>query len=128
MPITALYAAALGALLVVLSMRVVRRRRTAGQSLGHGGDTMLERRIRAQGNLAEYAPIALITLLILETNGLPPVILHALGVTLLLGRTMHAWALSRAAGSVVGRTGGMALTLAMIGISSMLCLRAFVTA
>lgn len=128
MPTTALYAAALAGLFIVLSARVIVYRRTARQSLGHGGNPILERRMRAQGNLAEYAPIALIMLMILETGGLPTFLLHTLGVVLLLGRAMHAWALSSPEGHPVGRTGGMALTLTMIGTAAILCLWVFVAA
>ena len=128
MPVTALYAALIATLLVVLSLSVIARRRSAGQSLGHGDDRILERRMRAQGNLAEYAPIALILLLILETNGQPAWTIHALGVLLLGGRLLHAWALSQPKGSVVGRTGGMVLTITMITASALMCLRLYVAA
>ena len=56
MPITSLYSGIIGLLLVILSARVILTRRRLRISLGSGGDAVLERRIRAQGNLAEYVP------------------------------------------------------------------------
>ena len=123
MPVSALYVGLIGILMMVLSIRVIRNRQTEGQSLGHGGSAVLERRIRAQANLAEYAPLGLIALFVLEFNGTPAVLLHGLGALLVAGRVLHGWALSFTDGSTIGRTGGMALTLTMLGLSSLACLR-----
>ncbi len=125
MPVTLLYVGLIGLLMMVLSMRVIRARRSEGQSLGAGDSAMLERRIRAQGNLAEYGPLGLIALMVLEFNGLSAPFLHGLGALLVAGRVMHGWALSFTDGNAIGRTGGMVLTLSMLGISSLTCLRLF---
>ena len=45
MPITALYAGLLAPLFILLSMRVIRRRRGAKVAVGDGGDMALLRRI-----------------------------------------------------------------------------------
>ena len=127
MPISALYAAIIAVLWLVLSVRVIRFRRAAGVSVGHADNLILERRIRAHGNLAEYAPIGLIALLILEFSGTSALILHGLGILLVAGRGLHAWALSLPQGSPFGRSAGMALTLIMIGLSAGLCLRVFLS-
>lgn len=60
--ITSVYAAAIALLLLALSWRVIEARRAGRVSLGDGGDRALLRRIRAQGNCAEYAPMGLILL------------------------------------------------------------------
>ncbi|MGZ9080482.1 MAG: MAPEG family protein, partial [Burkholderiales bacterium] len=60
MIVTPLYAALLGLWLLVLSLRVVQQRRAARVSLGDGGNTALQRAIRAQGNFVEYVPLALL--------------------------------------------------------------------
>jgi uncharacterized membrane protein YecN with MAPEG domain len=62
MPITALYAALLTMLFVVLSVRVIAMRRGSGAALGDGGNPELLRRIRVQGNFAEYVPLGLVLL------------------------------------------------------------------
>ncbi len=120
MSITPFYAGILGLLLVLLSARVILARRGLSISLGTGGDLALERRIRAQGNLAEYGPIGLILIGLLELEGSSEIILHALGILLIGGRLLHGWTLSFTDGNSFGRTGGMALTLTAIGFASLL--------
>ena len=68
-PITALYAGLLGILMLILAFRVVAVRRTTSIGLGDGGHALLLSRIRIHGNAAEYVPLALILMLILELNG-----------------------------------------------------------
>jgi uncharacterized membrane protein YecN with MAPEG domain len=60
MRVTALYAAPLALLFLVLSVRVIQRRRSGQVALGDGGDHLLLRCMRVQANFAEYVPIALI--------------------------------------------------------------------
>jgi uncharacterized membrane protein YecN with MAPEG domain len=110
--ITALYAAALALILIVLSVRVIAVRRRLRIAVGDGGDDMLARRIRAQGNFTEYVPLALILMLSSEVAGAPAWMLHALGVALVVGRATHAWSLS--AHSIPGRTIGMTLTFIVL--------------
>ena len=114
MTITAIYAALLGLLLVLLSLRVIGFRRRNHISLGHAGSDSLERRVRAHGNLAEYAPIALILMGLLETKSVSPLLLHGLGASLVAGRLLHGWALSFSRGNAFARVVGMALTLGVI--------------
>ena len=55
--ITGSYGAALTALFLVLSARVITFRRRNGINLGDGNDPEMLRRMRAQGNFVEYAPL-----------------------------------------------------------------------
>lgn len=48
---------------------VIATRRKSGVSMGDGGEPLLERRMRAQSNAAEYLPIFLILLAIAEMQG-----------------------------------------------------------
>ena len=91
--ITAIYAALLALLVVWLSLQVVRLRRAKQIRLGDGGDAQLQGAIRAQANAAEYIPVALILLLLLELSGGHPVLLHAGGAAFVMGRVLHARAL-----------------------------------
>lgn len=120
MTITSLYAGLLGLLLTLLSARVIVGRRSFGVSLGTGGNLALERRMRAQGNLAEYAPIGLLLLALLELNRVQATTLHIIGLLLLLGRLLHAWAFSFERSSIFCRTAGMALTLTSIATAALL--------
>jgi len=120
LPVTTLYASLLGILLIVLSLLVSKNRRKAKVSLGPGEDPDLERATRAHGNFIEYVPLALILLLMLELEISQMWLLHLLGAMLLLGRSMHAWGISRYTGVNHGRFWGIALTWMMILSTSFL--------
>jgi len=117
-PITALYAGLLGVLMLILAFRVVAVRRTTSIGLGDGGDALLLSRIRIHGNAAEYVPLALILMLILELNGGSARWLHVLGVALLAGRLAHAQGLSQTAGTSAGRLVGNVLTWTAIMVAA----------
>lgn len=88
--ITALYASLLKLWFVFLSMRVIALRGNpmfAFLILGASPYDMLERAVRANGNLAEYAPVMLILLYLLETlpaAAAAQTTLHILGGAFLL--------------------------------------------
>ncbi len=128
MPITALYAGLLAIWLVVLSFRVISGRWAGGISIGVGDDPMFERRVRAQANLIEYAPLALICLALLENAGVPPYLLHGLGLILLLGRVAHGMALSFNIGGRPARAGGAAATFAVLLLAAAGCVWVYLTA
>ena len=116
--ITALYGSLLGLWLIVLSARVILARRESSISLGHKDNKTLERRIRAQGNFAEYTPMALLLLALMELQGGPAWALHVPALVLLAGRLMHGYALSFTGHSPL-RVPGIALTLASIILLSL---------
>lgn len=113
-PVTALYAALGALLLLVLTGSVIARRKALRIGIGDGGDRVLGCRIRAHGNAVETLPIALLLLLLLELGGLPAAWLHGFGITLLVARSLHAWGLSRSAGTSPGRFIGMLMTLLLL--------------
>ncbi len=113
-PVTTLYAAVLGLLLIVLSDLVTRSRRRSRVSIGHGDDPLLERTMRAHGNFVEYVPLGLILLLLIEVKHPDPWVVHLFGLMLLLGRLLHAYGMIRPDGAVSGRYWGTALTWLMI--------------
>ena len=119
--ITPLYAAALTALFITLSLRVIALRRTGRVSLGDAGDPALLARIRAQGNCAEYVPLGVVLLLLAELAGTSPALLHLSGLLLLAGRICHAWALS-GQGRFGARTIDMLMTFAALALSAALAL------
>ena len=122
MHITATYAGLLGLAYIELSMNVIRTRRAAQVSLGSGGNELLERRMRANGNFAEYVPLALLLIAFLEAGGQAAWLIHSLGIALLLGRLLHGYALSSLTRRPAARVGGMMLTLAVIGLAALTCL------
>jgi hypothetical protein len=123
MSVTLLYAGALGLWFLVLSIRVVLGRVGPGNpGLGDGGNPALQRRIRGHGNFAEYVPLILAMMGFLELSAEPRWVLHCLGLSLLLGRLLHGYALSFTQQWALGRTAGILLTLiALLGASG-LCL------
>lgn len=125
MPLTVvpLYAAALSVLFVVLSIRVIRMRRTRRIVLGVAGDAELERRVRVQGNFVEYVPLALVLLTMAELRGAPPFLLHALCLCLLAARASHAWGVSHTPENYRYRVAGMVGTFtAIVGTALLLVL------
>ncbi len=117
--ITSLYGALLALLFLWLSARVIVYRRGNRISMGDQGDNSLLKRMRAQGNCAEYAPFGILLLALVEMSGAPSVAVHVLGVLLLVGRVLHAWAFSASPPVMKGRVGGMFLTLSMILLSAL---------
>lgn len=117
-PITALYAGLLGLLMLILALRVVAVRRAKSIGLGDGGDALLLSRIRIHGNAAEYVPLALILLLILEINGASATWMHGLGIALVVGRLAHAQGLTQASGVSPGRFVGNILTWGVILVAA----------
>lgn len=118
-PITSLYGGALAVLFLVLSARVIMYRRRNKISLGDGGDKGLLKRMRAQANCAEYAPFGVLLLLLCELQSTPPIALHLLGLTLLIGRLLHGYGFSARPPSMNLRVLGMTLTLLMLSLASL---------
>lgn len=119
--VTPLYAGLLTLWFLVLSWRVIQRRR-GGNFLGDGGDPAMLRVIRGQANFAEYVPLALLLMGLLEASRYSIYVLHALGVTLLVARLLHGFALSFTAKFTFGRYWGALLTFTVLGIAAVLCL------
>lgn len=91
MPVTLVTAALCGLLYFWLSLRVVQVRRAAKVSLGDGGDEVLLQRIRAHANFAEYVPICLILIFVIENSlEVSPRWLWAAGLALVVIRAAHA--------------------------------------
>jgi uncharacterized membrane protein YecN with MAPEG domain len=88
--ITSIIASALTFIFIKLSLAVIGLRRKNKVGLGSGGHEDLERAIRAQGNFAEYVPLGIILIACLELNGAPWWLVLFPGVTLIIGRLIHA--------------------------------------
>lgn len=121
MIVTPIYAGILAIIFFVLSLRVVALR-GHGASLGDGGNPLLLRRIRAHGNFAEYVPFILLMMGILELSHFSIYLLHGLGITLVVARLMHGYALSFTEKFKFGRFWGTALTFGLVLVCGGLCL------
>ncbi len=90
LPITAVTAALFAILMVVLSTQTSLGRARLNTSFGDSGDETLRRRIRAHGNFAEYAPMALILLGLVEGLGAARGAVLGLAIALGVARVLHA--------------------------------------
>jgi uncharacterized protein len=88
--LTSIIASVLTIIFIQLSFAVIGLRRKNKVGLGSGGYEDLERAIRAQGNFAEYVPFGIILIACLELNGAPWWLIALPGVTLIVGRLIHA--------------------------------------
>ena len=120
--ITPLYAGLLAIFFVLLSAYVILGRRTGRVSHGDGGDDGLLKRMRLHGNFAEYAPFALLLLLLAELQGAPVWALHLLGLMLLAGRVLHAIGMGVTPQVLILRQVGMILTFGMILLTASACI------
>lgn len=116
--VTPIYAALTALIFLVLSWRVILYRRANKLSLGDSGDKNLLKRMRAQANCGEYAPIALLLILMVELAGAPATAVHVLGLMLVAGRAAHAYGFGSTPQIFALRQLGMVLTLAAIALSA----------
>lgn len=107
---------------MLLSIRVIRQRREARVAIGHGDDALLLRRMRVHANFAEYVPLALVLMALLESMGANAYLLHGLGVALLSGRLVHAFGVSQERENLTLRVTGMSMTFVVIITASLACL------
>ncbi|MGE0024525.1 MAG: MAPEG family protein [Hyphomicrobium sp.] len=121
MPITAFYASILAFLFILLSARVIAQRREARVEIGVGESKELLRRSRVHANFAEYVPFALLLLALAESLHAPPLALHGLGLALVAGRFLHAYALSQNPHILPLRAVGISVTMITIALAALLC-------
>jgi uncharacterized membrane protein YecN with MAPEG domain len=108
--ITSIIAAILTIIFIKLSFAVIGLRRKNKVGLGSGGYEDLERAIRTQGNFAEYVPLGVILVACLELNGAPWWLIGVPGITLIIGRLIHAKGMTSPPPDFSKRVLGMKLT------------------
>ena len=114
MKITPFYAAVLGLLFVFLSVRTLRLRRQLRIAIGTADSQQMLRATRVHANFAEYAPFTLLLAFMLEFQEANDVLVHALCLSLLVGRMTHAYGVSKEAENYSYRVFGMAMTFAAL--------------
>ncbi|MEM8592296.1 MAG: MAPEG family protein [Pseudomonadota bacterium] len=87
--ITMLYAGLMAVLFAMLSTAAAMKRGATNTPYGDGGGPELGLALRRFGNLAEYAAMALVIMLLLELSGAAPVWLHTYGAALIAFRVLH---------------------------------------
>jgi len=116
--ITPIYAALLGLIFVVLSIKTIIIRRKNKVAVGDGNKPQLQRAMRVHANFAEYTPIAIILVGFVESLKYNEIIVHILLSLFLLGRIIHAYGLSKIDEDFRFRVFGMVLTFNVITIAS----------
>lgn len=118
MKILPLYAALLTLLFVALSIRTLRLRRSLKIGLGDAGNDRMLRAMRVHSNFAEYVPLCLLMLFLVEGQGAHASLVHALAICLLIGRLSHAYGVSQERENYAFRVAGMAMTFTTLLSSS----------
>ena len=80
------------------------------------------RLMRGHANFAEYVPLILLLMALLELGHTSRYVLHAAGITLVVARLLHGYALSFTDKFRFGRFYGAALTFTVLAVCAMLCL------
>lgn len=121
--ITATYAGVFGLMAAVLAVNViVNRARSNVLAADGGGVAQLVQAIRAHGNFAEYVPLALILIGLVEAFGYRASIVHGLAGVLLVARILSGWGLATSLTLSFGRQYGAGLTVLVTIIASVLIL------
>jgi len=123
--VTALYAVIFALIYFALTAWVIAGRVTFRVNLGDGGQDLLNRRIRAHGNFAEYIPFILLLAALLEGKGAAPITLHALLLPLVIARLIHPVGMlapSLSSRQFALRGVGMVITAAILLITALLLL------
>ena len=118
--ITALYAGILALIVVALAINVTVHRGKLGVPMGDGGNPQMLRMIRLHGNAAEYVPLGLVLMGILEINGGWHWALHVAGVALVIARLLQSWGMWMSAVPNFGRVSGQSLTWLTIAALALL--------
>lgn len=87
--LTAFYGALLALIFIALSGWVVAGRLTTDTLHGDGGHQSMLKRIRVQGNFAEYVPFALLLIGAYEAGGGSQALVRWLLVALIVARLLH---------------------------------------
>src|SRR5436190_23424811 len=126
--ITGLYLAVLALIYLVLGLQVSRLRRGNRVLFGDGDNRQLRSAIRAHGNFAEYVPIIVLLVALLEMAGTSSLRIHLLLGGLLVARLLHPLGMyvgPRTLQFQICRVGGILLTLAVLFAAALMALVRF---
>ena len=126
--ITGFYLGILALLYVVLGLQVSRLRRGNRVLFGDADNRELRSAIRAHGNFAEYVPIIVLLVALLEMSGLSAIRIHLLMGVLLVARLLHPLGMyvgPRTLQFQIYRVGGITLTLLVLLAAAIMALTRF---
>ena len=117
LPVTLVIAAATGLINVWLALRVGRGRVAAKVLLGDGGEEAMTAKIRAHGNLTEYAPTVLILMALIELARGPSLWLWIVGAGFVLLRLAHAFGIASLGPSRLRMIGALGTWMVIIALA-----------
>jgi uncharacterized membrane protein YecN with MAPEG domain len=126
--ITGFYLGFLALLYAVLGLQVSRLRRGHRVLFGDGDNIKLRSAIRAHANFAEYVPIIVLMMALLEMSGMPAIRVHLLMAALLVARLLHPLGMyvgPRTMQFQICRVGGISLTILVLIASALQLLARF---
>jgi uncharacterized protein len=126
--ITGFYLAILTLLYVVLALEVSRLRRGNRVLFGDGDNIKLRSAIRAHANFAEYVPIIVLLVAMLEMSGMPTARVHLLMGALLISRLLHPLGMyvgPRTLQFQICRVGGIVITVIVLLAAALIALSRF---
>ncbi|WP_417658568.1 MAPEG family protein [Pseudidiomarina sp.] len=126
LPISMLYAGLLTLLYFVLSVNIIRLRWRDRVGLGTGDSHDLKVAVRIHGNFAEYVPLSLLLLVVMELQGASVGLLYGLGATLFVARICHALGLTMSVGPSWARTVGVLGTFSVLLLQAGYLIGAFI--
>jgi len=112
------YAALFAIFFVALSVRTVRLRRSLRIAIGDSGNERMLRAMRVHANFAEYVPLSLLLIFLVEAQGASSLLVHGLCFCLLVGRLSHAFGVSQTRENYKYRVAGMTLTFVTLGTAA----------
>ena len=123
--VSLLYAGILGLIAIGVSFPAGRIRGQMNCSVGDGGNVNLLLAMRRHANFAEWVPIALILIVLLELSHVRAGVIHALGTVLVLARLSHAFGIRADTMKSPGRFAGAMATMVVVLVSSIWAITCF---
>jgi len=114
-PVTLATACVLSLVYLILVLRVSQGRLRYRVSMGDNGNQDMLCRVRTHANFAEYVPLILILMGLLEASNAQPIILTVIGALLVIFRISHAIGMPRRAPNVF-RAVGAGGTFVLMGV------------
>lgn len=117
LPVTLANACILSLIYLALVVRVGQGRFLHKVALGDGGNPDMLVRMRTHANFAEYVPLILILMGLIETSNGNLLILTAMGVLLVIFRILHALGMPRPAPNFLRASGAGGTMLLLAGLA-----------
>lgn len=117
LPVTLTIAGAAAIVNLWLALRIVTLRIKAKVLIGDGGNALLATRMRAQINFAEYTPIVLILIGLIELARGTQNWLWGVGIIYILGRVLHPFGMDKQSPNPLRAAGILTTWIVLLGLA-----------